>query len=245
MTEAKTEKNRQLPLPKKYSEFYPKNYTKKEQSIKIKHPLEKESASFYPKSYTKKSPQKNSENGDDLSDDDYSGLACKNHNNNENKKFQSHKPKKSHRNSEDYNNYYHNNDYKSKWKTEMCHYWEMYGTCKFGSSCAFAHGAEELNKRKMTLNYKTKLCKQFFELGYCTYGIRCQFSHKLLIENEEDNKISYLKILNEFNNSNEISHEVVKRPRLMTFEDICKCGNEIKEKNRLECLHIILIYFFL
>ena len=86
----------------------------------------------------------------------------------------------------------------------------------------------------MSLNYKTKPCKQFFELGYCSYGIRCQFSHKLLKECEEENKISYLKILNEFNNSNEISHEVLKRPRLMTFEDICKCGNEIKEKNRIK-----------
>ena len=234
MTEEKFDKNKKLPLPKKYTEFYPKNYSKKDQVIKVKHPLEKDSASFYPKSFNKQSPPKNSENIDDLSDDDYSGLACKNNNNNENKNFQQYKQKKSHRNSEDYNSYYHNNDYKSKWKTEMCHYWEMYGTCKFGSSCAFAHGAEELNKRKMSLNYKTKLCKQFFELGYCSYGIRCQFSHKLFKENEEENKISYLKILNEFNNSNEISHEVLKRPRLMTFEDICKCGNEIKEKNRIK-----------
>ena len=234
MTEEKSDKNKQLPLPKTYTEFYPKNYSKKDQVRKIKHPLEKDSASFYPKSLKKQSPPKNTENIDDLSDDDYSGLACKNNNNIENKNFKSNKQKKSHRNSEDYNSYNHNIDYKSKWKTEMCHYWEMYGTCKFGSSCAFAHGAEELNKRKMSLNYKTKPCKQFFELGYCSYGIRCQFSHKLLKECEEENKISYLKILNEFNNSNEISHEIIKRPRLMTFEYICKCGNELKEKNRIK-----------
>ena len=237
MIEEKNGKNKQLPLPKNYTEFYPKNYSKKDQIIKIKHPLEKDSASFYPKSLTKKTPPKNPDNNDDSSEDDYSGLACKN---SEKKKFQSYKPKKYHRNSEDYYSYNHNNDYKSKWKTEMCHYWEMYGTCKFGNACAFAHGAEELNKRKMSLNYKTKPCKQFFELGYCTYGIRCQFSHKLLKECEEENKISYLKILNEFNNSNEISHEVVKRPRLMTFEDICKCGNDIKEKNRLKLYEDIL-----
>ena len=137
MTEEKTEKNKQHPLPKTYTEFYPKNYSKKDQVIKIKYPLEKDSASFYPKSLTKKSPAKNTDNNDDLSDDDYSGLACKNNNNKENKNFESNKHKKSHRNSEDYNSYYHYNDYKSKWKTEMCHYWEMYGTCKFGKNFKF------------------------------------------------------------------------------------------------------------
>ena len=240
MIEEKNGKNKQLPLPKNYTEFYPKNYSKKDQIIKIKHPLEKDSASFYPKSLTKKTPPKNPDNNDDSSEDDYSGLACKN---SENKKFQSYKPKKYHRNSEDYNSYNHNNDYKSKWKTEMCHYWEMYGTCKFGNACAFAHGAEELNKRKMSLNYKTKPCKQFFELGYCTYGIRCQFSHKIKEEKEIDkeNQISYVKILKEFNDQNNlISHEIIKRPRLNTFEDITKSGKEIKEKNRLALYEDIL-----
>ena len=125
----------------------------------------------------------------------------------------------------------------------MCHYWEMYGTCKYGNTCAFAHGAEELNKRKMSSNYKTKPCKQFFEIGYCTYGIRCQFSHKIKEEKEIDkeNQISYVKILKEFNNQNNlISHEIIKRPRLNTFEDITKSGKEIKEKNRLALYEDIL-----
>jgi len=125
----------------------------------------------------------------------------------------------------------------------MCHYWEMYGTCKYGNSCAFAHGSDELNKRKMSSNYKTKLCKQFFELGYCAYGVRCQFSHKKIKESPEDeeNKISYTKILNEFNGGNNlISHEIIKRPRLMTFEDITKSAQETKEKNRLALYEDIL-----
>ena len=95
----------------------------------------------------------------------------------------------------------------------------------------------------MSSNYKTKLCKQFFELGYCAYGVRCQFSHKKLKEQnkEEENKISYTKILNEFNNNNNlISHEIIKRPRLMTFEDITKSVQEIKEKNRLALYEDIL-----
>ena len=122
---------------------------------------------------------------------------------------------------EDYNNF------KTKWKTEICRYWEMYGECKFGDNCAFAHGDSELKQKKLTFNYKTKPCKQFFELGYCSYGSRCQFSHKKQSQSgkcEEDNekdKISYLKVLKELeDDSNNISHELTERPRLNAFEEI-------------------------
>ena len=235
MSEIENDKKTQLPIPNNCKEFYPKNYSKKEPNIKERKPLEKDSKSFYPKSRNKKNKRKNSEVSDDVSEDDYSGLAFKN-DHQQNKKEQNSKKKKNYRFSEDYGN-----NYKTKWKTEMCHYWEMYGTCKFGDSCAFAHGPEELNKRKMSSNYKTKLCKQFFELGYCSYGIRCQFSHKVLKECNEEDKISYIKILNEFNNSNElISHEIVSRPRLMTFEKLVKCEDNVKEKNRLKLYEDIL-----
>ena len=70
------------------------------------------------------------------------------------------------------------NNFRTKWKTEICRNWEMYGECKYGNNCSFAHGDSELKQRKISFNYKTKPCKQFFELGYCSYGIRCQFSHK-------------------------------------------------------------------
>ena len=234
MKENEIVKRTQLPLPNNYKEFYPKNYSKNNPESKTRHPLEKDSASFYPKSHHKQSKRKNSELSDDISEDDYSGLAFKN-NNKQNKK-DTFKKKKNYRFSEDYGN-----NYKTKWKTEMCHYWEMYGTCKFGDSCAFAHGPDELNQRKMSLNYKTKPCKQFFELGYCSYGIRCQFSHKVLKECKEEDKVSYMKILKEFNNENNlISHEVVKRPRLMTFENIFKCKDDIKEENRLKLYEDIL-----
>ncbi len=249
MTEEKSDKKKPLPLPKTYKEFYPKNFSKNNQETKPKYPLEKESASFYPKSHYKQNKRKNSEKSDDYSDDDYSGLAFKNTNESQPKKTSNYKIKKSYRYSEDYNNYNYNynNDYKTKWKTEMCHYWEMYGTCKFGDTCAFAHGAEELNKRKMSSNYKTKPCKQFFELGCCTYGVRCQFSHKLLKEcedkrnDEQKEEVSYLKILLDFNNSsNQINREILKRPRLMTFENIASCTLGEKEKNRLELYEDII-----
>ena len=119
----------------------------------------------------------------------------------------------------------------------------MYGECKFGDNCAFAHGDSELKKRKMTFNYKKKPCKQFFELGYCSYGSRCQFSHKKqnLEENNKNNEVSYLKIIKEFLSSeNEISHELVKRPRLITFEKITKCTMEESQKSKLKLYEDII-----
>ena len=138
------------------------------------------------------------------------------------------------------------NNFKTKWKTEICRYWEMYGECKFGDSCAFAHGESELKKRKMTFNYKTKPCKQFFELGYCSYGCRCQFSHKkedLKKEkgNNSDNEVSYLKIIKEFlSEDNQISHELVKRPRLMTFEKITSSTIEESKNSKLQLYEDII-----
>ena len=142
------------------------------------------------------------------------------------------------------NNYYYNekekvddfNNFKTKWKTEMCRYWEMYGQCKYGNNCAFAHGDSELKKRKLSFNYKTKPCKQFFELGYCSYGIRCQFSHKKEDSMQDNNKISYLKILKEFlsDENNNISHELIKRPRLKTFENITSCSLQERVNSKLK-----------
>ena len=153
----------------------------------------------------------------------------------------------------DNNPYYYEeyNNFKTKWKTEICRYWEMNGVCKYGDSCAFAHGDSELKKRKLTYNYKTKPCKQFFELGYCTYGCRCQFSHKKedykkeKSENEDvnnnDNEISYLKIIKEFlSDEKQISHELVKRPRLMTFENIACSTLEESKNSKLQLYEDII-----
>ena len=238
------EKEKEFHLPKNYTEFYPKNYTKKNKASNEEYipSKQKESKPFYYSKYPKLKNKFNKyttpsqkkielEHEEDYSEDDYSVLASKNYNKKE--KINPVKKNNNLRYSED--------DFKTKWKTEMCHYWEMYGKCKYGNTCAFAHGIDELNKRKMSSNYKTKPCKQFFEIGYCTYGIRCQFSHKLSKEIEEENKISYMKILKEFNDQNNIiSHEIIKRPRLNTFEDITKSGIETKEKNRLALYEDIL-----
>lgn len=147
-----------------------------------------------------------------------------------------------------------NNNYSKKWKTEICHYWEIYGNCKFGDNCSFAHGENELKKRKITINYKTKPCKHFFEIGYCPYGSRCQFSHKIeSIQNQsrisnnnintnnqtninDNNNFSYLKILSEFLSSKNdgISHELIKRPRLLTFEKITASTLKESENSKLQ-----------
>ena len=144
------------------------------------------------------------------------------------------------------------NNFKTKWKTEICRYWEMYGQCKYGNNCAFAHGDSELKKRKLSFNYKTKPCKLFFELGYCSYGIRCQFSHKkedfIREKNKingikcDENKISYWKIIKEFlsDENNNISHELVKRPRLKTFENITSCTLKESENSKLHLYEDII-----
>ena len=178
-------------------------------------------------------------------EDEYKGLMYQypiiNSQNYDNKFYYNEKEK-----SEEYNNF------KTKWNTEICRNWEMYGECKYGNSCAFAHGDSELKTRKLSFNYKTKACKQFFELGYCSYGIRCQFSHKkedfLREKNKingikcDDNKISYWKIIKEFlsDENNNISHELVKRPRLKTFENITSCTSNQSENSKLQLYEDII-----
>ena len=70
-------------------------------------------------------------------------------------------------------------EYKMKFKTELCKNFELRGFCKFGDTCSFAHGKHELQQKKhLHEKYKTRLCKDFHETGYCSYGQRCQYLHK-------------------------------------------------------------------
>ena len=138
------------------------------------------------------------------------------------------------------------NNFQTKWKTEICRYWEIYGYCKYGENCAFAHGESELNHKKLTFNYKTKPCKQFFELGFCSYGSRCQFSHKkkeqkIKKENETD-KVSYLKIIKQLlSEENQISNDLLKKPRLKVFENITYCTLEESIKSKLKLYEDFII----
>jgi len=70
-------------------------------------------------------------------------------------------------------------EYKRKYKTEMCKNWELRGTCRFGDKCCFAHGRHELKGKALThVKYKTKPCKQYHQAGFCPYGQRCQYLHR-------------------------------------------------------------------
>ncbi|KAJ2268041.1 hypothetical protein EV176_005067 [Coemansia sp. RSA 451] len=64
------------------------------------------------------------------------------------------------------------------YKTEPCQNWAMYGVCRYGNLCKFAHGMNEQRSRFRHPKYKTSLCKDF-PLGKCTFGNRCNFAHSL------------------------------------------------------------------
>ena len=50
-------------------------------------------------------------------------------------------------------------DFKIKYKTELCKYYEINGYCKYGDKCAYAHGKENLrSKVTNTTAYRTKKC---------------------------------------------------------------------------------------
>ena len=135
-------------------------------------------------------------------------------------------------------------DFKIKYKTELCKYYECNGYCKYGDKCAYAHGKENLrSKVTNTTAYRTKKCTQFFEQGYCPYGNRCQFAHQLktnIINNPYDKGMSYTKILetiSKLENAGNIK-KLVEKPRLAVFEEICKNeeGNESRLLNDLKKL---------
>ena len=125
-------------------------------------------------------------------------------------------------------------DFKVKYKTELCKYYEINGYCKYGDSCAYAHGVENLrSKVTNTTYYRTKKCVQFFENGYCPYGNRCQFAHQLttnIINNPYDRKMTYKKTLetiSKFENVENIK-ELIEKPRLSVFKEIVKNKKAIK-----------------
>ena len=128
-------------------------------------------------------------------------------------------------------------DFKIKYKTELCKFYEMTGKCKFGDNCAYAHGIENLrSKVTNTTAYRTKKCIQFFENGYCPYGSRCQFQHQLknnIINNPYDRQMSYKKILEIISKTENIKNirKLVEKPRLNIFKEIT--GDVDDNKSRL------------
>ena len=128
-------------------------------------------------------------------------------------------------------------DFKIKYKTELCKYFEINGYCKYGDNCAYAHGKENLrSKVTNTTAYRTRKCVQFFENGYCPYGNRCQFAHQLesnILNNPYDRKMTYSKILETISKLENVENikKLIEKPRLKVFQDIC--DNSKGEKPRL------------
>ena len=130
-------------------------------------------------------------------------------------------------------------DFKIKYKTELCKFYELTGQCKYGDNCAYAHGKENLRaKVTNTTAYRTKKCIQFFENGYCPYGNRCQFQHQLknnIVNNPYDTDMSYKKILDiisKFENVRNVK-KLVEKPRLSIFKEITGDIQEDEIKSRL------------
>ena len=127
-------------------------------------------------------------------------------------------------------------DFKKKYKTELCKYFEIRGYCKYGDNCAYAHGKENLRlKVTNTSAYRTKKCTQFFEKGYCPYGNRCQFAHQLesnIINNPFDKKMSYSKILETFSKIESLENivNIIEKPRLQVFKDIVNIKENIPSR---------------
>ena len=125
-------------------------------------------------------------------------------------------------------------DFKIKYKTELCKYYEINGFCKYGDNCAYAHGKENLrSKITNTTAYRTKKCVQFFQNGYCPYGNRCQFAHQItsnIINNPYDKKMTYTKMLEIISKQENIENikGLVMKSRLSVFKEIANDNKDIK-----------------
>ena len=116
------------------------------------------------------------------------------------------------------------NDFKIKYKTELCKYYEINGFCKFGDNCAYAHGKENLrSKVTNSTAYRSKKCVQFYTYGFCPYGNRCQFAHALktnIINNPYDKNMSYTKTMETLSKLENVENikTLFEKPRLKIFE---------------------------
>ena len=71
-----------------------------------------------------------------------------------------------------------------RFKSKLCKPFEETGRCRYGSSCNFAHGAEELSGGRTERDAfkddflkKTRMCRHFVTQGVCPFGDTCGFAH--------------------------------------------------------------------
>lgn len=113
-------------------------------------------------------------------------------------------------------------DFVTKFKTEICKYWEEKGSCPYGKRCAFAHGTQDKrykgNMKERRLAIK---CVNFHQNGYCAYGRRCQYQH-FSTTTLGKSEFCYQEKLNDpaFFELHDGKCQCSSRPRLMAFEQI-------------------------
>jgi hypothetical protein len=73
-----------------------------------------------------------------------------------------------------------NKETNNLFKTELCTNFAEKKECRYGHTCQFAHGPEELREVKRHEQWKTKTCKAWLQ-GGCSYGGRCCYLRKFAL----------------------------------------------------------------
>jgi len=134
------------------------------------------------------------------------------------------------------------NGWKKKVKTELCRFWLNGQVCENShkeQGCGFAHGQEELQKKKgLSRQYLTSVCKNFLEHpSKCTYGQRCIFQHPTFDVRErqkytemmQDNaRYTAMRLFQDIEGSEVlyINTYAATTPRLNCFRNICSSAKD-------------------
>ena len=212
---------------KKFKNKFNLDFNKIEEKFNNKFDIHYSNLNYMNNIYNHRKESKDSTNDSFSCEDFYEEHNYLNQNNNYNSnKIQLNSQKKSNRREGQFKSTA--ADFKIKYKTELCKFYEINGICKYGDKCAYAHGKENLRSKVTNSSaYRTRKCTQFFESGYCPYGSRCQFAHQLstnIINNPYDKKMTYSKIMemiSKFENIENIKTLILK-PRLAIFKEILK-----------------------
>lgn len=134
------------------------------------------------------------------------------------------------------------NGWKKKVKTELCRFWLNGQACENSlkdQGCGFAHGQEELQKKKgLSRQYLTSVCKNFLEHpSKCTYGQRCIFQHPTFdvrkrqkyTDMVQDNaRYTAMRLFQDIEGSEVIyiNTYAATAPRLAAFRNICSSAKD-------------------
>jgi len=127
--------------------------------------------------------------------------------------------------------------WKKKVKTELCRFWLQGEQCQNSQKdqgCGFAHGQDELMKKKgLSKQYLTSVCKNFLEHpSKCTYGQRCIFQHpthdvrtrqpytKMM---QDNTRYTAMRLFQNIEGADTIyiNTYAATAPRLQAFKNIC------------------------